>query len=147
MQIISFGKSKASEYEAAIREYSKRLSKELKIIELNHHNGNKNEIILAEAKALNSYLNDKSYKVFLDARGKQFSSEEFSQKLTNIKSLNSEISFFIGGAYGFSVEILAKADLVISLGKMTLPHMLARVMLLEQIYRAKMIEVKHPYHK
>jgi len=145
-EVICFGKNKSSEYKDVLNEYAKRLNKDLKVIELNHQNGDKAEMIQAEEKLLSKYLETDNYKIFLDSRGREFSSEEFSKKLISIKQ-HKNVSFIIGGAFGFTEGFLNNADLVLSLGKMTLPHMLARTMLLEQIYRAKMIEIGHPYHK
>jgi 23S rRNA (pseudouridine1915-N3)-methyltransferase len=85
--------------------------------------------------------------VLLDSRGKQFSSEEFAQFLSDYQDRNPlPLLFAIGPANGFSEEIRKTASILISLGKMTLPHELARVVLLEQIYRAFTILKGHPYH-
>jgi 23S rRNA (pseudouridine1915-N3)-methyltransferase len=82
--------------------------------------------------------------VALDERGMQFTSHEFSEK---IEKIIQPISFVIGGAYGLSDEIRNRANLLLSLSNMTMPHVLARVILVEQIYRAYTIATKHPYHK
>lgn len=85
--------------------------------------------------------------VLLDSRGKQFSSEEFAQFLGNHQDRNPvPLVFAVGPASGFAPETRQKATLLLSLGKMTLPHELARVVLLEQIYRAFTILKGHPYH-
>jgi 23S rRNA (pseudouridine1915-N3)-methyltransferase len=86
----------------------------------------------------------KNFIICLDEQGKSLTSIEFA---TLINSQNQPISFIIGGANGLSSEVKAKADFLLSLGKMTLPHVLARVILIEQIYRAYTIKLNHPYHK
>ena len=144
MKIIAFGKHKGSIYESINQEFQKRLSNKIKIIELPHITASSsNEVKILEEKEILKKVDSKDYNIFLDSRGKMFSSEEFSVKISNRKN----ISFYIGGSYGLTDKVLEKADLVISLGKMTMPHMLARAILLEQIYRADMIKKNHPYHK
>lgn len=147
MKIICFGKQKTSSYNDLLLEFYKRVGNELEVIELSHKNGNKNEIIKREEELLGNYLKKQNINIFLDSRGKEFSSENFAYQLTELQLQNKPLVFFIGGAYGFSANFLAKADLILSLGKMTMPHMLARLILIEQIYRAKMIAHNHPYHK
>ena len=84
--------------------------------------------------------------ILLDARGKQLSSEELAEFLAREQSNAAPLLFAIGGADGFSDEARRQADFVLSLGRMTLPHELARVVLVEQLYRALTILKKHPYH-
>ena len=85
--------------------------------------------------------------VLLDSRGKQFSSEEFAAYLGNYQDRNPlPLLFAVGPANGFSAEIRQEANLLLSLGKMTVAHELARVVLLEQLYRAFTILKGHPYH-
>ncbi len=147
MKIICFGKQKTSSYNDLLLEFYKRVGNELEVIELIHKNCNKNEIIKREEELLGNYLKKQNINIFLDSRGKEFSSKNFAYQLTELQLQNKPLVFFIGGAYGFSANFLAKADLILSLGKMTMPHMLARLILIEQIYRAKMIAHNHPYHK
>ena len=85
-----------------------------------------------------------SFIIALDERGKQFNSIEFSHAMEKIQQ---PICFIIGGAYGLSSELRDKANLILSLSNMTMPHIMARVMLVEQIYRAYTISENHPYHK
>jgi 23S rRNA (pseudouridine1915-N3)-methyltransferase len=94
-----------------------------------------------------SAKNGKCTLVLMDSQGKEFSSQAFAQFLQNYQDRNPlPLVFAIGGADGFDATIKAKAEHVISLGKMTLPHELARIVLLEQIYRAFTIIKGHPYH-
>lgn len=86
--------------------------------------------------------------VVMDERGKQLCSEKFAKRLGGWQDESvPEVVFLIGGADGHSEEIRQKADLILAFGEMTWPHMLARVMLAEQIYRAKTILDGHPYHR
>ena len=97
---------------------------------------------VAYTKALNGYIS-KDYSVTLHPDGKLIDSYEFS-KLLNAKM---SVKFFIGGAYGFEDAFLEKSDKVISLGKLTMSHKIAKAVLLEQIYRGFSILSNHPYHK
>ena len=92
--------------------------------------------------------NSKSTLILMDSRGKDFSSEEFAQFLRDYQDRNPRpLVFAIGGADGFHNETRSAAQFVLSLGKMTLPHELARIVLLEQIYRAFTILKGYPYHR
>ena len=102
----------------------------------------------AEAALLRAASPDASFTVVLDERGKALSSEDFAQLFKrHLDQGTGAMSFLIGGPDGHDAELHRKADLVLSLGPMTWPHRLARVMLAEQIYRAVTILVKHPYHR
>jgi 23S rRNA (pseudouridine1915-N3)-methyltransferase len=86
--------------------------------------------------------------IALDERGKQFSSRNFSQKLTHFFETGCQtMVFIIGGADGHTDTLRSQADLLLGLSKFTLPHMLVRPVLLEQIYRAATIKENHPYHR
>ncbi len=95
--------------------------------------------------ALKSYIssNDGSYSIILDPSGVEFSTEKFTDEVRE----QSKVNFFIGGAYGFNPNFLKNANRVFSLSKLTMSHKLAKVVLLEQIYRALTIINNHPYHK
>ncbi len=94
--------------------------------------------LLLKATPLNSFV------IAMDERGKQFSSQDFAHYIDKIMQ---PIAFIIGGAYGLSEPIKKRANLTLSLGSMTMPHILARVLLVEQLYRAYTILQNHPYHK
>ena len=85
-----------------------------------------------------------NFVIILDEYGTQFTSKEFSFRLNKI---TQPITFIIGGAYGLSEEIKSRANLLLSLSNMTMPHILARIILVEQIYRSYTISENHPYHK
>ena len=150
IKIITVGSIKEAYLKDAIEEYKKRISKytNIEIIEV------KDEGIVEEKKAIKletkkkkKHLNEKSYLITLEIEGKQMTSVEFSDKINNILIENSNITFVIGGSYGLSEEIKNKANYHLSFSKMTSPHQLFRVLLLEQIYRAFKIINNEKYHK
>ena len=156
INIICLGKIKEDYLKMAINEYSKRLSKycNFTITELQDEKLPEkiNDSIIAEIKTkeckkiINSIKKD-SYVFALDLRGKQFSSEEFSKKIDDIAlNYNSSITFLIGGTLGLNDEVLALCNEKISFSKMTFPHQLFRVFLLEQIFRAFKISRGETYH-
>ena len=157
INIICVGKIKESFYREAIDEYSKRLNNycSLSIIELkdekipNNPSEKDNQIIKEkEGNNILSHIKKDTYLICLDLKGKQYTSEEFSQKINNINSnISSSITFVIGGSLGISQNVLKKANESISFSKMTFPHQLFRVILLEQIYRAFKIMNNETYHK
>ena len=157
VNIICVGKIKETFFREAIDEYSKRLNSycSLNIIEIkdekipNNSSEKENQIIKEkEGNNILSHIKKDSYVICLDLKGKQFTSEEFSQKINNISTnISSSISFIIGGSLGISQNVLKKANESISFSKMTFPHQLFRVILLEQIYRAFKIMNNETYHK
>lgn len=137
------GKCKPSSPEAEIiKRYQERLKWELKIKEKD--NSSQEE----EAKFLASAIPTGSKVIVLDERGKNMTSPELAKIVENwMQQGCSEICFLIGGADGHLEETRQKADLVLSFGKLTLPHILMRAVLAEQIYRLETIINHHPYHK
>jgi 23S rRNA (pseudouridine1915-N3)-methyltransferase len=99
---------------------------------------------LLEGELILKSLSSNSFVIALDERGEQYNSSDFAKKINNSVK---PISFLIGGAFGLSQEVKRRADMVLSLGLVTIPHALARVLLVEQIYRAYTIGQNHPYHK
>lgn len=156
INIICVGKIKEAYLKDAILEYSKRLSKycNLTITELPDeklpsklNNSIIDNIKDKECKKIIDNLKKDSYIFALDLTGKQFSSTEFSQKLDDIAlNFNSSISFIIGGTLGLNDEILNLCTEKISFSKMTFPHQLIRVFLLEQIFRSFKISKGETYH-
>lgn len=151
-----FGKLKEDYLKSAILEYSKRLSKYciLKIIELPDEKVpvgasilEQEKVIKRESDLIASHIKENSYVIALDLKGKQYSSEEFSEKIANISvNFSSSITFIIGGTLGMSKELLNKANELICFSKMTFPHQLIRVFLLEQLFRAFKIQNHETYH-
>ena len=156
INIICVGKLKEKYLKDAIDEYSKRLSKycNLNIIEIQDEKlpGKVNDSIAKDIKQkecrkiLNAIKKD-SYVMALDLRGKQFTSEEFSKKIDEVPVKGfSNITFIIGGTLGLTEEVLNSANEFISFSKMTFPHQLIRVFLLEQVFRAFKISNNETYH-
>ena len=158
VNIITVGKLKETYLRDACNEYIKRLRAfcKLTIIELSESRLNDNpserEITSAltdEAKAMNNFLTIKdSFNIAMCIEGKQLSSVEFSQQIEKA-AINgkSTINLIIGSSFGIADEVKQTADFKLSMSKMTFPHQLARVMILEQIYRAFQITSNGKYHK
>lgn len=154
---ITVGKIKEKYFTMAIEEYAKRLSRycKLEIVELpdektpDHASELMEEQIKQkEGDRILRAIKDDAYVIALAIEGKQLDSVELSEKLAKLGiDGNSHITFIIGGSLGLSKEVLARADYKLSFSKMTFPHQLMRVVLLEQIYRAYRIQYGEPYHK
>ena len=156
INIICTGKIKEKFLKEGALEYSKRLSKycNLHIIELPDEklpeklSSNLEENIKQkESKNAIAHIKKDSYVIALDLKGKELSSEEFSKKIDTISLINSCITFIIGGTLGLSNEILDLADEKICFSKMTFPHQLIRLFLLEQLFRAFKISKGETYHR
>ena len=155
IDIVCVGRIKENYLKDAINEYSKRLSKYciLNIIELNDeklptklNESLKYEIKNKESNSILSHIKKDSYVIALDLKGKNYTSEEFSDKIQNLSITNSHITFLIGGSLGMTDELLNKTNEKICFSKMTFPHQLIRVFLLEQIFRAFKIANNESYH-
>ena len=155
--ICCVGKIKEKFYSQAIEEYSKRLSKYCKL-EIKEAADEKtpdsasdtvNRMIKEkEGDRLLSFIKDDSYVIALAIDGKMLDSVELSEKINNLMlSGKSDIVFVIGGSLGLDKRVLDRADYKLSFSKMTFPHQLMRVILLEQIYRSFRIMKNEPYHK
>ena len=150
IKIICLGKIKESFLEEAIKEYKKRISRyqQLEIVELQDEGISDKKVALKKEKEkILKVLNIKDYIITLEIEGKEESSEEFAKRLDNIFIENSNITFIIGGSYGLDDDIKSLSNYKMSFSKMTFPHQLFRVILLEQIYRAFKIINNEEYHK
>ncbi len=156
INIICVGKIKEKFLKAALDEYLKRLSKycKLNILELPDEkipekiNPNiENEIKSKECTNIINHIKKDSYVICLDLTGKELSSEQFSKNIENISMQSSQITFIIGGSLGLNQQILSLANQKICFSKMTFPHQLIRVFLLEQIFRAFKISNGETYHR
>ncbi len=149
--ILSIGKFDKSPFRELFEYYLKRLKWKVELKEIEFKNTKSYEeskIKHEEGVLLLKNLHNFSKIIILDERGKQFSSLEFSNILANFNVAgDSNIAFVIGGAFGLSDEIKNKANILLSVSKMTLPHLMVRGFLIEQIYRASTIISNHPYHK
>ena len=150
IKIITVGSIKEKYLKDAVEDYLKRIKKytNIELIEI------KDEGLVEESKAIelegdkiNKHLSGKEYIISLEIEGKQMSSLEFANKLERIQIENSNIVFIIGGSYGISKKIIEKSCLHLSFSKMTFPHQLFRVILLEQIYRSFKVNHNERYHK
>ncbi|MBE7075169.1 MAG: 23S rRNA (pseudouridine(1915)-N(3))-methyltransferase RlmH [Clostridiales bacterium] len=149
VNIVCVGNLKDKFFIEASEEYSKRLTRfcSLNIKELKEYTNlnNTEQIKIVEGEEILKAL--KGIVILMDVKGEALSSEQLAEKLEKISQINGEVSFVIGGSYGVSQSVKAKADLIVSMSKMTFPHRLFRVMLLEQIYRAFTITNNIKYHK
>ena len=157
ISIIAVGKLKEKYLKQAIDEYSKRFSRycKLEVIELpdektpdNASEKEEQQIKEKEGRLILSKIKDNSYVVAMDLKGKQITSEEFASFISNCGVTgNSNIVFIIGGSLGLSEGVIKRANYKLCFSKMTFPHQLFRVMLLEQVYRGFRIINNEPYHK
>ncbi len=158
INIICIGKIKEKYFTDAVGEYAKRLTAFCKfsVIELNEERIRSNtpneaqiaEVIEAEGRRILQKVGTSDYVAAMCIEGKLLSSEELSETLDKAAlSGKSTVDFIIGGSYGLSDEVKRRADLRLSMSKMTFPHQLARVILSEQIYRAFEISTNGKYHK
>ena len=152
INIISIGKFNNSDFKQSFLTYINRINWQinLKELELRKHNNKSNSqiTIAKEEELILKNLDKESYLIALDEKGIQFSSVEFSRFLQDrLLEAHKSIAFAIGGSNGLGKKILDKSQKKISLGKMTFPHMMVRVILAEQIYRSQAILSGHPYHK
>lgn len=155
--VITVGKIKEKYLKDAIAEYSKRLSKycKLEIVEVadektpdNASETVENQIRAKEGERILKYVKDDAYVVTLEIKGRQVTSEELADKIDTLGIQGtSHIMFIIGGSIGLGEAVLARSDYALSFSKMTFPHQLMRVILLEQIYRSYRIIHQEPYHK
>ena len=157
ISIVCVGKIKEKYLKLGIDEFSKRLSKycKLDVIELDDEKAPENlsdkEMLMIkekEGKKILSKIKDNSYVIALAIDGKNLSSEELAETIEKLGVRGtSHIVFVIGGSLGLSDEVLKRADYKLSFSKMTFPHQLMRLILLEQVYRAFRINNNEPYHK
>jgi 23S rRNA (pseudouridine1915-N3)-methyltransferase len=149
LHIVAVGKLKAGPHAALARHYADRLAWPLAIREVEEKRPlPAPELREREAALLLAAVPPDAVLIALDERGKTLASAAFAQKLAAWRDSGTvELAFVIGGADGLSESVRQKAQLVLSLGAMTWPHLLVRGMLLEQLYRAQQILAGHPYHR
>ncbi len=150
IKIICVGKIKEKYFVDAIKEYQKRLSKytNLEIIELQDEAYQDiNKVKQVEGEKILKNISNKDYIITMEIEGKELSSTELADKIDKVFITNSNITFIIGGSYGLSDEVKKISNFKLSFSKLTFPHQLFRVVLLEQIYRAYKINNNESYHK
>ena len=150
IKIISIGNKQDKNLSILVDNYSKKLGAQLviKSIDLKPEkkfNSVKQKKEL-EALRINSNI-DSSFVIAMDEKGKLFDSKEFALKIAKWKENFSGLTFVIGGADGLDKSILNKANIILSFSRMTLPHQLIKLFLVEQIYRSSTILSNHPYHR
>lgn len=156
INIVCIGKLKEKFFKDAVDEYSKRLSRycKLNIIELPDEKipDKINDSIIHDIKQkectnIITHIKKDSYIIALDLSGKEFTSENFSKKIENLSMTTSNITFVIGGSLGLNEDILKISNEKICFSKMTFPHQLIRIFLLEQIFRGFKISNNETYHR
>ena len=156
INIICVGKLKEAYLRDAIDEYSKRMKPlcRLSIIELSEERVGDDpspaeiqKTVTAESERIAAKIGKGDYVIAMCVEGKNISSEELSARIEDISMTHSTVDLIIGGSWGLSDTLKARADFKLSMGKMTFPHQLCRVMLLEQLYRAFQISKGTKYHK
>lgn len=148
IDIISVSRVKKGPYFDLIEDYKKRINWKLTIYELESKQADAKKRQYEERDKILKHLDNQAIIIALDERGDGLKSLDFAKTLENFKN-NGEnyIQFILGGADGLTQEVRDKSDILLSFGQQTWPHLLARVMLLEQIYRAQQIISGHPYHR
>ena len=154
--IVCVGRLREKFFAAAAEEYEKRLSRygKTEIIELpdlpepaNASDADRAQVMEKEGQSILSRLKPADHVIALCIDGPQLSSEAFASRLSDLEMQGKRIVFVIGGSLGLSAAVVKRADEKLSLSKMTFPHQLARVLLLEQIYRGCKINAGERYHK
>jgi 23S rRNA (pseudouridine1915-N3)-methyltransferase len=147
MRVIAVGRSRHGPETELFDRYCARIRPALALTEIADGKGAPAEIRRREGDALLAALPTQAFVIALDLEGEMLDTATFAARLDGWLTLARPIRFLIGGAEGLDREVLTRADFILSLGRMTWPHLLARAMLAEQIYRARSITAGHPYHR
>ena len=149
--ILSIGKFENSPHKAVFEHYLKRLKWKVELKEIELRNSDKLSLAerkVGEGELLLKALNASSKLIVCDENGENLKSKNFAKLISDFAIRgDSNLTFVIGGSDGLSLEILQKAKLKIAFGAMTLPHLMVRSILIEQLYRAQTIIEGHPYHR
>ena len=147
MRLLAIGRAKQGPERELFARYAKRLRPELELVEIAEARGAPAELKRREGQALLALLPANAFLVALDEAGETPGSLDFAAKLEGWLGQSRPICFAIGGAEGLDRPVIERADRTLSLGAFTWPHMLVRVLLAEQLYRARSIAAGHPYHR
>lgn len=147
MRLLAIGRLRAGPEAELFARYAGRLRPPLSVLELAEARGSPGEMRRREAAALLGALPTSAFVITLDQGGEAPDSATLAARLQSWLGRRRPVCFLIGGAEGLDGTVLARADHGLSLGPLTWPHMLARVMLAEQLYRAQCIAAGHPYHR
>ena len=149
LKIICVGSIKEKEMTLLINEYLKRLQKytKIEIIELPDYSYDLKNTIKHESDLILKNIGAKDFVITMEIEGKQLTSVELAENIRTTLITNSTITFIIGGSYGLSEEVKKRSNMALSFSKLTFPHQLFRLILLEQIYRSFKIINNEAYHK
>ena len=148
IQLLVVGRLKRGAHYDLFHDYIKRMDWNVSIHEIESRHKDQAKMHSDECAQILERIQPQSFVIALDERGKTLPSRKFASKFQDLQNESrSDVQFIIGGADGLNDEIRSRTNLLLSFGQQTWPHMLARVMLLEQIYRAQQILKKHPYHR
>ncbi len=147
MRLIAVGRLRDGPEATLFARYNARLRPALTVTEVPEGHGAPAEVKRREGEALLAALPSTAFAVALDLDGQAPDSAALSVLLERWLGLSRPLCFLIGGAEGLDAPVLARADAALSLGRLTWPHMLVRVLLAEQLFRARAIASGHPYHR
>ena len=147
MRLVAVGRMKEKAELALVDRYRKRLRPALDIVELPDGRGSAEEIKRREAQAILAACPANSFVLALDEGGQSWGSPALASAMQGWMTDGRQPCFVVGGAAGLDASVLGRADATLSRGALTWPHMLVRIMLVEQIYRAQAILAGHPYHR
>ena len=147
LRIIAIGRARDTPESALFARYATRIRPVLTLTELPDGKGAPAEVKRRESEALLAALPPRAFAVALDLAGEALDTQAFATKLQAWLDTGRPVCFLIGGAGGLDRSVLTRADAALSLGRMTWPHLLARAMLAEQLYRVWAISAGHPYHR
>lgn len=150
INIVAVGKIKEKALTSLIEEYVKRISgySKISITEVADEANDRNDVKEIEGQRILKQIKDDAYVILLDLQGKEIDSVQFSKLIQDINTYHaSNITFVIGGSLGVSEQVRKRADYRLKISEMTFPHNLARLIILEQIYRAYKIANNETYHK
>jgi|TARA_R110002126_G_scaffold13118_2_gene56406 23S rRNA (pseudouridine1915-N3)-methyltransferase len=148
IEIISCGRLKRGAMKDLLDEYQGRIRWSLAIHEIDSRYREPENQQSDEERKILEKLDSLAFVVVLDERGNGLKSLDFAKTIENLQNTGeNHIQFIIGGAEGLTEKVRDKANLLLSFGQQTWPHMMARIMLLEQVYRAQQIIAGHPYHR
>ena len=146
IKLIVVSKMNQKYLDQGIEYYLKQIPQKVEIIEVK--DGKDEHAMQFEGENILKHIDQSDYVIALAIKGKQFTSEEFAQKMDELMVYHpGNITFIIGGSYGLSAHVYERTQMQMSFSKMTFPHQLMRLVFIEQLYRAFMIMKNHPYHK
>lgn len=148
IDVIAVGRLRNGPFFELAQDYMKRIKWSLSVYEIESKQRTPQGIQAEEHRKIIQYIKPNAFVVVMDEKGNGLRSLDFAKTIENLRDGGDNyLQFIIGGADGLSDEIRGRANLLLSFGQQTWPHLLARVMLLEQIYRAQQILAGHPYHR